>query len=198
MRIIEAVIVRFDQTGQKKPLLGNQMEEDVPRNVYPTADQGGIALSCGSQQIFNNLADAMGRPDLKSDPRFATMSDRVRNRDAIDAEVAAWMAIHETDDALATLLEHKVVAGRVNDIEDVLNDAHVAARSAVEKVFDADLGSLRMPAPVPKLSDTPGSIRWTGQAPGAANEEVFGEMAGPVPRRTSMRCGATKSSEMSS
>ncbi|MGB3389713.1 MAG: CoA transferase, partial [Pseudaminobacter sp.] len=73
LRIIEAVVVRYDQTGQKKPLLGNQMEEDVPRNIYATADGGSIAISCGSQRIYEGLADAMERPDLKDDPRFATM-----------------------------------------------------------------------------------------------------------------------------
>src|SRR5690606_17657587 len=42
LRIIESVVVRYDQTGRGKPLLGNQMEEDVPRNVYATADGNAI------------------------------------------------------------------------------------------------------------------------------------------------------------
>lgn len=178
LRIIESVIVRFDQTGQKKPLLGNQMEEDVPRNVYPTADGGNIAISCGSQRIYDGLVDAMGRPDLKTDPRFGSMAERVKNRDAIDLEVANWLSTQKTDEALEKLLQHKVVAGRINDIEDVLGDAHVAAREAIKTIFDEQLGPMRMPAPVPKLSDTPGSIRWTGRDPGAANEEVFGNWLG--------------------
>ncbi|MDF2810080.1 MAG: coA-transferase family protein [Microvirga sp.] len=178
LRIIESVVVRFDQTGQKKPLLGNQMEEDVPRNVYPTADGGSIAISCGSQRIYDGLVDAMGRADLKTDPRFATMADRVVNRHAIDEEVAAWLVTQNTDEALDMLLKHKVVAGRINDIEDVMSDAHIAAREAIRTVVDEQLGSMRMPAPVPKLSDTPGSIRWTGRGPGASNEEIFGEWLG--------------------
>jgi crotonobetainyl-CoA:carnitine CoA-transferase CaiB-like acyl-CoA transferase len=173
LRIIESVVVRYDQTGQKKPLLGNQMEEDVPRNVYATADGGAIAISCGSQRIYEGLVDAMGRPDLKSDPRFGTMADRVVNRGAIDSEVATWMAAQKTDVALEKLLKHKVVAGRINDIADVLSDAHIAARKAICTIVDEALGPMRMPAPVPKLSDTPGSIRWAGRDPGAANEEVF-------------------------
>lgn len=178
LRIIESVVVRYDQTGQKKPLLGNQMEEDVPRNVYPTADGGSIAISCGSQRIYEGLVDAMGRPDLKADPRFGTMADRVANRAAIDSEVAAWLATQKTDQALEKLLAHKVVAGRINDIADVLEDAHIVAREAIRTVVDEHLGPIRMPSPVPKLSDTPGSIRWTGRDPGAANEEVFGKWLG--------------------
>lgn len=178
LRIIESVIVRYDQTGQKKPLLGNQMEEDVPRNVYATADGGSIAISCGSQRIYEGLVDAMGRPDLKSDPRFATMADRVTHRVAIDGEVAAWLKTQPTALALEKLVANKVVAGRINDIADVLGDDHVAAREAVRTLVDETLGPMRMPAPVPKLSETPGDIRWAGRDPGASNDEVFGGWLG--------------------
>lgn len=178
LRIIESVIVRYDQTGQKKPLLGNQMEEDVPRNVYATADGGAIAISCGSQSIYNGLVDAMQRPDLKTDPRFATMADRVTHRDAIDAEVAAWLKAQPTASALEKLVANKVVAGKINDIADVLGDAHVAAREAVRTLVDKTLGPMRMPAPVPKLSETPGDIRWSGRDPGESNDEVFGGLLG--------------------
>lgn len=178
LRIIESVVVRYDQTGRGKPLLGNQMEEDVPRNVYATADGNAIAISCGSQAIYEGLAAAMGRPDLITDPRFLSMSLRVEHRDAIDAEVAAWMAAQETEPALERLRAHRVVAGKVNRIEDVFADAHVAARKAIETIVDDQLGPIRMPAPSPKLSDTPGRIRWAGQVSGAANDEVFGEWLG--------------------
>lgn len=178
LRIIESVIVRYDQTGQKKPLLGNQMEEDVPRNVYATADGGAIAISCGSQSIYNGLVDAMQRPDLKTDPRFATMADRVTHRDAIDAEVAAWLRAQPTASALEKLVANKVVAGKINDIADVLSDAHVAAREAVRILVDETLGPMRMPAPVPKLSETPGDIRWPGRDPGASNDEILGGWLG--------------------
>lgn len=181
LRIIEAVVVRYDQTGQKKPLLGNQMEEDVPRNIYATADGGSVAISCGSQRIYEGLMDAMGRPDLKDDPRFATMHDRVMNRDAIDGEVAAWMVTQTTGEALDKLRTHRVVSGKVNDIEDVMTDPHIAARQAIASVPDEEVGTLRMPAPVPHLSRTPGTIRWTGRQSGTANEEVFGQWLGIAP-----------------
>ncbi|RWI88871.1 CoA transferase [Mesorhizobium sp.] len=178
LRIIEAVVVRYDQTGVNKPLLGNQMEEDVPRNIYAASDGGAIAISCGSQRIFEALADAMERPDLKADQRFRTMTDRVANRGAIDAEVAGWVGAQKTDDALTQLLAHGVVAGKINTIGDVLQDAHVAARRMIRTIADPDVGIMRMPAPVPALSETPGSIRWTGLNPGSSNDEVFGGWMG--------------------
>lgn len=178
LRIIESLVVRFDQTGRGKPLLGNQMEEDVPRNVYTTADGGSIAISCGSQSIYEGLANAMQRRDLISDPRFKTMALRVEHRNIVDAEVAAWMKTQTTQAALVKLHEHRVVAGRVNSIEDVFAEPHIAARKAIETIVDKELGPIRMPAPTPRLSDTPGHIRWSGQKPGDANEEIFGGLLG--------------------
>jgi crotonobetainyl-CoA:carnitine CoA-transferase CaiB-like acyl-CoA transferase len=178
LRILESAVVRWDQTGQLKPRLGNQMEEDVPRNVYATADGGHVAVSCGSQRIFDNLADAMGMPGLKRDPHFASMAARVANREAIDRTVAQWFAQNETAAALTRLAENGVVAGPVNDLEQVCRDPHVAARGAIASIDDPVLGTVRMPAPVPKLSSTPGKIRWTGQSPGADNDHVFGTLLG--------------------
>ena len=178
LRILESVIVRYDQTGQKKPRLGNQMEEDVPRNVYSTVDGGFIAISCGSQRIFDNLMDAIERSDIKEDPRFSSMSLRVTNRDAIDGIVRDWMSRQPTEAALDRLLARGVVAGKVNDIESVFNDPHVLARKAIVAIEDALLGPTRLPAPVPKLSATPGEIYWTGHEPGADNAHVFGDLLG--------------------
>src|SRR3546814_16530484 len=87
-RIVESVALRYDQTGQKKPLLGKQMEEDVPRNVYRTADDSYVAVSCGSQRILQNLLAAMESPDLLGDVRFQNMSSSVSNLNAIDTIIA--------------------------------------------------------------------------------------------------------------
>lgn len=178
LRVIESVVVRFDQTGEKRRRMGNQMEEDVPRNVYQTADGDYIAISCGSQRIFDNLLQAIGRVDLKDDPRFESMSARVEHRDEIDAIVRGWMAQAPARDALKRLHAAGVVAGRVNDIEDVIKDPHVIAREALRAITDPELGQLRVPSATPKLSDTPGQLRWLGRKPGADNAYVYGELLG--------------------
>ena len=175
-RTLEAMVVRFDQLGEKKPRLGNQMEEDVPRNLYATADGGAIAISSGSQAIFENLLDAMGRADLKGDTRFESAEQRVRHRDVIDAVVADWMRSLPTSDAMQRLEENRMVAGPVWEVDRIVEDPHYAARGAIAAMPDEDLGSLRVPAPVPKLSRTPGRVRWGGGDLGADNDYVFREL----------------------
>ena len=175
-RTLESMVVRFDQLGEKKPRLGNQMEEDVPRNLYATADGGAIAISSGSQAIFENLLDAMGRADLKGDARFESAEQRVRHRDVIDAVVADWMRSLPTSDAMQRLEENRMVAGPVWEVDRIVEDPHYAARGAIAAMPDEELGSLRVPAPVPKLSRTPGRVRWGGGDLGADNDYVFREL----------------------
>lgn len=175
-RIIESVILRYDQTGQKKPLLGNQMEEDVPRNVYRTQDEGYIAISCGSQRIFENLVAAMEQPALLEDPRFKTMSLRVENRVAIDDAVAGWIRNQSLEEVSRILALHGVVAGPIMDIEQIFSNSHYAVRQAIAHVRDENDTALRMPSPVPKLSDTPGQIRWAGRKQGANNQQIFTDL----------------------
>lgn len=177
LRILESAIVRFDQTGKKKPLLGNQMEEDVPRNIYATRD-GHVAISVGSQAIFNNLLDAMDRADLRNDARFSSQDARAEHRGETDGLVRDWLAGRTTAEALKAFDAHKVVAGKINDMADVFADPHVAAREALTTVMDDHFGPMRLPSPVPKLSETPGSIRWTGGEPGRDNDHVFREVLG--------------------
>jgi succinyl-CoA--D-citramalate CoA-transferase len=173
LRIIESLVIRYDQTGAGKARLGNQMEEDVPRNIYATSDGGHIAISCGSERIFENLLKAMDRMDLRADARFANMAARVEHRDAIDVIVAGWMRTNTTAEALDKLDKAGVVAGKINEIADVLNDPHIKARAAIVTLIDKELGELRLPAPVPQLSATPGKVRWTGGKVGQNNDDVF-------------------------
>jgi succinyl-CoA--D-citramalate CoA-transferase len=178
LRMIESVAVRYDQMAQKKPRLGNEMEEDVPRNVYATADGEYIAISCGSQRIFENLLRAMGRLELKDDSRFATMAARVEHRNEIDDVVGQWLGGLSMKHALELLEASGVIAGRVNDIEDVFQDPHVAARQAIQTILDPELGELRVPGATPRLSATPGKLRWAGRSPGADNDYVYRELLG--------------------
>ncbi|MEQ8441566.1 MAG: CoA transferase [Alphaproteobacteria bacterium] len=178
LRIIESAVLRYDQTGDLKERIGSQMQEDVPRNVYATKDGGWIALSIGSDRLFAGLCDAIGRPDLKEDPRYRTMAGRAANREAVDAEVAKWFASQDTETALKVATDHRVIVGRVFDMADVFEDVHVIARDMIRKVADPMLGPVAMPGPVPRLSRTPGDINWTGRPSGADNDAVYSGLLG--------------------
>ena len=88
------------------------------------------------------------------------------------------MATQDRDEALNALERYQVVAGPIQTIAEVMEDPHVLAREAIAKLLDDELGPMRMPAPVPKLSETPGMVRWTGGRSGEHNEAVFEGLLG--------------------
>ena len=118
------------------------------------------------------------RPSSTFQTRFTSAEKRAENRDDIDAIVTGWMLTLPTKIALERLEQNKMVAGAVFDVEDIFNDPHYAARGAITNVEDPDLGQLRVPAPVPKLSVTPGRVKWTGREPGNDNNYVYKTLLG--------------------
>jgi crotonobetainyl-CoA:carnitine CoA-transferase CaiB-like acyl-CoA transferase len=87
-----------------------------------------------------------------------------------------------SDEALTLLLEHGVPAGPVYDAAGVSKDPHFREREAVVDVSSGEFGTVTMQGVVPKLSHTPGAIRWTGGKLGTHNDEVYAGVLGLSPR----------------
>ena len=77
----------------------------------------------------------------------------------LDAEIAAWTSTLTVAELEAKMIAASVPAGRIYDAEDMLNDAHFAARNALITIDDPVLGPTTMQNVFPKLSDTPGAVR---------------------------------------
>jgi crotonobetainyl-CoA:carnitine CoA-transferase CaiB-like acyl-CoA transferase len=87
-RLIEAQVIGFDQLGIVKTRQGNRLAEDSPRNTYETRDGRWVGISASSQRTFERLVEAMGRPELANDPRYADNVTRCANADELDALIA--------------------------------------------------------------------------------------------------------------
>lgn len=176
VRLLEAFTLDYDQLGLAGVRSGNRSVHVAPRNAYRCSDGKWVALSASAQSIYERLAEAMGRPDLITDPKFKSNDDRIEHADELDAEVAAWFEAHTRDEVLRVMEEGAVAVGVVNEIPDLFNDPHYAARKTLVEVEDPDLGCIRLVAPVPRFSLTPGRVRSTGPTLGAHTEEVLREM----------------------
>jgi CoA:oxalate CoA-transferase len=103
-----------------------------------------------------NMVKAMGRPELRDDPRFATSPDRVKNRDALNAIVEEWLASMPSDDAaVATLEENRVACAPVLSVLDTMKHPYFKARDMVRKVPDPILGEVTIPGFPLKFSAYP-------------------------------------------
>lgn len=106
-------------TGEHPPKLGSGAPSATPYRVYRTRD-GHAMVATASEPQFPRLCAALAIPGLARDPRFATMADRLANRDALDAEIGEATATRDTADLLELLGRHGISAGRVNDLGEAL------------------------------------------------------------------------------
>ena len=137
-------------------------------------------LAANADPIWARLTQAMGRPELASDERYATHVARGSRPEEVDGLVAAWTATMDLDRLAAALAAASVPHGLIYRATDILEDPQYRAREMVQRVFDPALGrDVPMPGVVPRLSRTPGRIRWAGAAIGAHTDEVLAELGAP-------------------
>lgn len=180
-RLAESQLIGYDQLRIVKRRRGNRIEEDSPRNAYATKDRGWIAISASSDRTFARLVEAIGRPELAEEARFATNEARIANDAELDGIIAAWMGGRTTAEVMRILERHDVVAGRIYDIEDIFADPHFAARGNIADVPDSDFGSVKMPGVVPRFSRSRCEVTSSGGRLGQDNAEVYGELLGLGP-----------------
>src|SRR3954454_10275642 len=154
-----------EHTGEDPPRAGLSHPVIAPYDASPTADGHEVVIGIQNDREWVRLAtDVLGRPDLATDPEFAPNVARVRNREAVDAAVAAAMAKLPVDDAIRALDDARIASARLREVSEVLDHPQLAARdrwretstpgvdvrplrSAVEPVGESPIG------PVPRLGE---------------------------------------------
>ena len=125
----------------------------------------------------------MGEAGLKDDPRYRDHPSRGVNQAELDAHIAEWTRGWK----LAALLDHLeasgVPCGRVYRAPDMLEDPQYAAREAIIERDHPVFGKVKMQNVFPKLSATPGEVRWPGPGLGEHTEAVLGEVLALSPEK---------------
>ena len=172
--VMESLIPEYTVSGYVRPRTGSILPNVAPANAYPTAD-GEHLISGNQDTVFKRLADAMGRPELADDERYATHNARGANQAELDDLIAEWSKGLTSAELEELLNRHSVPNGKMYTAPDMLADAHFAARKAIVTMAHPQLGDFPMQNVVPKLSDTPGEVRWVGPELGEHTDEVLAE-----------------------
>ena len=178
MALMESLLADYEIAGVVRERTGSVLPGIAPSNVYPAGDGSTVVIAGNADRVFARLCEAMGRPELAADPRFADHDARGRHMAEIDAEVADWTRAHDSDEILALLARHGVPAGRINTAEHMLADPHFAARDMVVRRRTPQGWELPMAGVVPKFSRTPGTVASTGPALGADTDATLRALAG--------------------
>jgi len=175
--VMESLIPEYTIAGYVRPRTGSILPNVAPANAYPTID-GEHLISGNQDTVWRRLAEAMGRPELGDDERYATHNARGANQAELDALIGAWSATLTSAELERVLNDHGVPNGKIYTAPDMLADAHFAAREAIVALAHPQLGEFPMQNVVPKLSDTPGEVRWVGPELGEHTDEVLAEVLG--------------------
>jgi crotonobetainyl-CoA:carnitine CoA-transferase CaiB-like acyl-CoA transferase len=162
-------------TGKIKQRAGSASNTASPRNVYRCADGKYLALSGSTPAVARRIFETIGRADMTDDPRFATNSDRVKNRGLVDDAIGVWFAERDSAEALAIMRKAGATVGPIYNIADAMADAHFDQREIIVDVDDAEFGTLPMHNIVPRLSATPGVWRLPAPDIGQHTHEVLAE-----------------------
>lgn len=147
--ILENAIARHEATGEVPGRLGSRHPSIAPFAAFAAAD-GSLVVAAGNDALFRRLCDALGRPALAGDPRFATNDARVRNVGALHAELESALAARPVAEWLARLGAADIPCGPIQDIAQVLADPQVGARNMLIRS-----GGARMAGNPIKLSTAP-------------------------------------------
>lgn len=173
LSVMENLVTEYDLTGYVRERSGSVLPGIAPSNVYPCANGESLLIGGNGDAVFARLAATMGREDLAADPRYATHAARGENQAELDGIVSAWTRNWPLPELLALLETNGVPCGRIFRAPDMLEDPQFVARQSIVEVDHPVFGKVKMQNAFPRLSETPGSVRWPGPALGAHTREVL-------------------------
>ncbi|MEI6694013.1 MAG: CaiB/BaiF CoA-transferase family protein [Actinomycetes bacterium] len=177
LAVMESLVIDYDQAGYIRERTGSILPKIAPSNVYPTQD-GEMLIAGNGDSIFRRLAESMGQPELAEDPRFADHTARGENQAELDEMIATWSSTKTSAEVDALMSEFKVPHGKIFRAPDMLEDAQFKARESIVKVMHPQYGEVAMQNTFPRLSETPGQVRWVGPELGQHTEEILKDVLG--------------------
>jgi len=172
--LLESTVPEYDRLGIVRQPSGTGLKGVAPSNIFKSRDDTWVVIAANQDAVFRRLCDAMGRPELADDPRYATHLARGENQEEVDGLVAEWAAQHDAHEIDRILNEAGVVCGPIYSIAEIFEDPQFRAREMLVEHVDPDFGPYVGPGIVPKFSETPGVIRWSGTwEEGSHNEEIY-------------------------
>ncbi|MBX3093470.1 MAG: CoA transferase [Cryobacterium sp.] len=175
--LLESALPDYAANGHVPGPNGTSLEGIAPSNIYHSADDKWVVIAANQDTVFKRLCDAMGMSELAIDERFRDHVARGSNQKVLDELIGEWAGALPAAEILDHLDSEGVPNSLVNTIADIVEDEHFREREMFLDVVDHEWGSVTHPGVVPKLSNSPGNVRWNGpSAPGQDNAEVLGAL----------------------
>lgn len=142
------------------------------------AKDGWVFISTVKNSIFYRFLKAIGREELKEDPRFKTDWDRAHNREPLNDIVSEWVSDKTVAEVIGILEKLQIPCAPINTIRDMINDPQVVYRNMLPEVYREGIGSVPVTGVVMKFSESPGSIYRPAPLVGEQNDEIYRGLLG--------------------
>ncbi|CAN5704897.1 CaiB/BaiF CoA-transferase family protein [soil metagenome] len=178
LAVMENLVTEYDLTGYVRERSGSILPGIAPSNVYPCAEGEMILIGGNGDTVFARLAQTMGKPGLAKDPKFVDHASRGVNQGELDDIIADWTRGFTLPDLLALLEADGIPCGRVFRAPDMLENEQYKARDTIVETDHPVFGKIKMQGAFPRMSETPGKVRWPGPTLGQHTDEVLMGLAG--------------------
>jgi crotonobetainyl-CoA:carnitine CoA-transferase CaiB-like acyl-CoA transferase len=175
--MMESLIPEYQFGGHIRERTGPILPKIAPSNIYEASD-GSVVIAANQNTVWERLAAAMGRPELGKDPRYDSHTNRGERQGELDDLINDWSKQKTMAELEAICDEFGVPFGRVYRAPEMLADPHFAARDDIITTQHPVLGEFKMQNVFPKMSATPGNVRWVAPEVGEHNGYVFGDLLG--------------------
>lgn len=174
--------VYFDATGHTPDRLGNEHWDIVPNNTYPTKDGREVMIITINDKFWQILCDALGAPELKTDPATATKAARLQNRDLVNQRLADLFLTKTLAEWDPILLAAGAIYGPVRTWPEVFNDPKVV-NDLIRTIDSPSTGPFKIINNPLNFSATPTEIHSAPPALGEHNDSILPALKQGWPHR---------------
>ena len=177
-RITSNLVASWNASGRNRERIGNRNPGFSPAGTFETKDKRFIQIAAGGDNVWRRLARIVGGEELRDDIRYQSSRDRIKQSDELESLIQHWISSRDFSEVERILVEADVPVGGIYGASDISDDPHYRERESLVDFKDPVHDTISMPGIVPKLSNTPGSIEWTGPELGRHNDEIYRTLLG--------------------
>jgi CoA:oxalate CoA-transferase len=175
--VLENAIVRYTVSGQIPGPLGTKHPAITPFQAFRTAD-AWIVIALGNDALWQRFCDAVGRPELATDPRFGTNGLRTENQGTLSEILTEITRQKATAEWVELLEANGLPYSPINTIDQIVEDPNIQHRNMVVEVDQPGIGPLKIAGSPFHLSETPGAVTAPAPLLGQHTEEVLRQVLG--------------------
>lgn len=158
--------------------IGNRYESTYPYDSF-TARDGNAIIAAGNDKLFGLLCDLMQQPDLKTDERFLTVTDRINYHEVLKERIEQWTGQYSVKELVQMVNDAGVPASPVYTLDSVVADEHIAgARNMFPYLNQTGIGQMRVTNCSQRFANTTAGPRKAAPLLGEDNIAIYHGLLG--------------------